>query len=281
MTLITHYSSGAGDPVLLLNGGLMTIAAWEPIASALQPRYRVVRCDFRGQLLSPGPAPETIADHAADVTAVLDALGIESAHVVGTSFGALVGLALAATAPTRVRSLVAGTTTARMTDLEWQAALPLLDACRAAARGTGDGGRIIDLIAPVTYSTRFLETNRDMLAARRALVSTLPSAYFAGAAGIVGLLKDLDLRPLLPAIDCPTLVLAAGDDRTFPLAHSEALAAAIRGARLDVLAGAPHGVFVEDPARVVPAIARFLADRQARSAASDPASSEARTQASG
>lgn len=264
MTLIAHQSAGQGDPVVLLNGGLMTMAMWEPIAGALRT-YQVIRCDFRGQLLSPGPPPTSLAVHAADVVAVLDALGVASAHIVGTSFGGFVGITLAASYPSRVRSLVAGTTTAYIGEEEWKAAVPLLDACRAAAAGTGDGGRIVDLVAPSTYSPRFLESNALLLAQRRALVSGLPRAYFEGAAAIVSLLDHLDLRPLLPSIACPTLVLAAGADRTFPPAHARALAAGIRGARLDVVDGAAHGMFMEEPARVAPLIAAFLAS--ARTAA--------------
>jgi 3-oxoadipate enol-lactonase len=255
MTLLAHQSAGQGDPVLLLNGGMMTMAMWEPIAGVLQQTYRVIRCDFRGQLLSPGPPPTSIA--------VLDALGVARAHVVGTSFGGFVGLTLAASCPSRVQSLVAGTTTAYISDDEWRAALPLLDACRDAAAGSGDGGRIVDLIAPSTYSPAFLDANALLLAQRRALVSALPRAYFEGAAGIVALLDHLDLRPLLPAIECPTLVLAAGADRTFPLPHARALAAAIAGARLEVVDRAAHGMFMEEPARVAPLIAAFLASAAA------------------
>ena len=240
MTLIAHQSAGDGDPVLLLNGGLMTMAAWDPIASVLQQRYRVIRCDFRGQLMSPGAAPASLDGHVADVLDVLDALGLDATHVVGTSFGGLVGIALAATAPARVRSLVAGTTTAHVTGEEWDAAMPLFDACRAAAEGSGDPGRVLDLIAPATYSPAYLAANRQVRQCR-------PGLY-------------LDLRPLLSSIRCPTLVLAAGEDRTFPLPHSQALATAIAGARLEVLEGAPHGVFAEDPSRVTAVVETFLAE---------------------
>jgi len=266
-TLIAHQAAGDGDPVLLLNGGLMTMAMWEPIAAMLQPRYRVVRCDFRGQLLSPGAAPTSIAAHAADLVDVLDRVGIARVHVVGTSFGGFVGITLAATCPSRVLSLVAGTTTACVGDEEWNAALPLLEACRAAAAGTGDPGRVLDLIAPATYSPQFLDANAALLAQRRTMLSTLPRAYFDGASAIVALLERLDLRPLLPSIACPTLVLAAGADRTFPPTHAHALAAGIRGARLEIVDGAPHGMFMETPARVAPIVTAFLA-------ASDPAATD-------
>jgi len=258
MTLIASHSIGAGDPVVLLNGGLMTMAMWEPIARGLAPTHRVIRCDFRGQLLSPGPAPTTIGAHAADVVAVLDALGVARAHIVGTSFGGFVGLVLAATVPSRIRSLVAGTTSAHLDEEDWRAAQPLLEVCRAAAAGTGDGARVLDLVAPVTYSERFLTAHAKLLDDRRGLLSKTAPEYFEGAAGIVALLEHLDLRPLLPAIECPTLVLAAECDRTFPPPHARALAAGIRGARLEMLGGASHGVFIEESARVMPIVSAFL-----------------------
>lgn len=257
-TLLTHYSSGEGAPVLLLNGGAMTMAAWEPIAAPLAKSFRVIRCDLRGQLLSPGPPHDTLDEHADDVVQVLDALQVPDAHVVGTSFGAMVGIVLAARHPERVRSLVAGTTTDLFSAEEWGAGQPLVEACRAAAQGHGDGGRVTDLLAPTTFSDRFVTANQAMLAERRARVAALPPAYFSGLLGILELLKGLDLRPLLAKIHAPTLVIGAECDRTFPVARSHSIAAGIAGARLEVLEGASHGVFLEEPARVLPLLHAFL-----------------------
>ncbi len=100
-SVLTHRLEGAGQPVLLLNGGLMTLAGWETLAAPLRARFQVLRCDFRGQLLSPGASPPTLDGHADDVVALLDGLGLETVHVVGTSFGALVAVILAARWPER------------------------------------------------------------------------------------------------------------------------------------------------------------------------------------
>ena len=97
-----------------------------------------------------------------------------------------------------------------------------------------------------------------MLAERRARVAALPPQYFEGLLGILLLLRGLDLRPLLPRIEARTLVIGAACDRTFPVAHSQAIADAIAGARLEVLDGASHGVFLEEPARVLPLLQSFL-----------------------
>jgi pimeloyl-ACP methyl ester carboxylesterase len=72
-------------------------------------------------------------------------------------------------------------------------------------------------------------------------------------------LVGLDLRPELAQLRCPALVLGAELDRTFPLACSRALAAALTGATLEVVPGAGHAVVVEAPDRVAQILESFLA----------------------
>lgn len=256
--LLTHFVSGQGEPVLLLNGGAMTMAAWEPIAAPLAATHRIVRCDLRGQLLSPGPSHPTLDAHAADIVALLDALSLPRVHAVGTSFGALVGLVLAARHPDRVQSLVAGTTTDVFTVDNWNAGQDVVEACRAAAEGRGDGGRVTDLLSATTFSERFMQANAALFSERRTRVAALPAQYFAGLLGILESLKGLDLRPLLPTITARTLVIGAENDRTFSVERSHALARAIPNATLTVIPGAAHGVFVEEPQRVLPLLQAFL-----------------------
>lgn len=257
--LIAHRLTGkdAGPPLLLLNGGMMTIAAWEPVAAPLGEAYRVVRCDFRGQLFSPGVPEPRLEAHVADVVALLDALGIERTHVAGTSFGGLVGLLLAALHPERVASVAAVTVTDRVTPEMWEGTVLLREAALAAASG-GDGGAVYDLLIPATYSPAYLEANAAALVLYRRQVAALPAIWFEGVAGILSALEGLDLTPHAPRIQAPTLVLAAGEDRIFPPEHSRVLAEAIPNARLTIVAGAPHGFAVEQPAAVVEALLGFL-----------------------
>lgn len=93
-----------GDPLVLVHAGVADARMWEPIVPALAAGHRVIRFDMRGygrSLSGRGAfAP------AGDLAALLDALAIERAHVIGASFGGLVALELAATQPERVASLV-------------------------------------------------------------------------------------------------------------------------------------------------------------------------------
>lgn len=257
--MIAHRLTGSpeGPRLLLLNGGMMTIAAWEPIAAPLGERYRVVRCDFRGQFLSPGEPEPRLEAHVADLAALLDFLGIDRIHVAGASFGALTGLLFAAMHPERVTSMTAITATEQVTPEMWEGTARLREAALAAAEG-GDGGVVFDLLIPQTYSPAYVETNGAALALYRRQIAALPAVWFRGLAGILSALEGLDLRPILPRIQAPALVVGAGEDRIFPPEHSWALAKGIPGAHLAMIPGAPHGAVVEESARVVEVLRDFL-----------------------
>lgn len=266
-----HYTiEGSGETIVLLNGGLMSAFAWEPVAKTLTSSYRVVRLDFRGQLMSPAPGPLDLAGHAADVVDLLDRLHIERAHLVGTSFGALVGLVLAAEHPDRVASLVAITATARLSP-EMIAGTRALRALAQEAVAGGDGGKVLDAVVPATYSPEWIEANRTPLTFRRAQVAGLPKSWFAGLDRLLAALEKADPALLLARIRCPVVVVGAEKDRTFPLANSEELARSIAGATLRVVPGAPHGFVVEWPDATGALLREILPPLVSRAVAQHPA----------
>ncbi len=258
MRVLAHRLDGHGEPLLLLNGGMMSFSAWEPFVGPLLERYRVVRCDFRGQLRSPGPPPASFDGHADDLLALLDHLGIARAHVVGTSFGGFVAIHLAARAPDRVASLAALTVTDRVSGEMLREARALAEACLETLRG-GSRERVYDLIAEFAYSPAWAAEHAEELAARRALVAHLPDAWFSGLAGLLGALDGLDLSPLLPGISCPALVLLADGDVAMPLERGRALAAGLGRGELAVVEGAGHAVVVEKPRETLDHLLAFLA----------------------
>ena len=255
--VLAYRVDGEGEPVLLLNGGYMSIASWEPIAAPLAERYRVLRCDFRGQLRSPGRTHPDLAGHVVDLVKMLDGLQIERAHVVATSFGAEVGLLLAALHPGRVSSLVAATATDVIPpQLQLGGGAVGRELLSAAAGGPRE--RLLEEMQEAFYSPGYVAAHREELAGRAAQVALLPDWWFAGAAELLTSLEHLDLRGHLGAITCPVLVLAAGEDRVMPLERARALAAAIPSARLEVIAGSGHALVVEKPERFVRSCLDFL-----------------------
>lgn len=258
-TVLTHRVSGmdSGAPVLLLNGGLMTFASWGPIAEDLGRAFRVIAFDFRGMLLSPGTPPPTLDGHADDVVALLDHLQVDRVHAVGTSFGAEVAVLLAAARPDRVRSLTLVTATEQTTDEMWRAGERLREAARQAASG-GDGGVLLDLLMPAAFSPQYLQAQAHVMTLRRQQFAAMPRAWFEGLDGLLDSLKDLDLRAALARIGCPTLVVGAELDATFPPAHSRALAEAVSGARLEIVPGSGHALVAEQPGRLLEILWSFL-----------------------
>lgn len=258
--VLTHRTEGEGPPVVLLNGGMMTFPSWEAVAAPLRARYRLLRFDFRGQLLSP-PAtsdavPSDLAGHAADVEALLDRLGWESAHLIGASFGAEVALELAAGRPERVRSLVAITAMDRETTA-FRRGSDEMRALLARRLTGGDQALFYDLLVASVYSAGYRRAEAATLAARRAQTDQLPRAWFEGVDRLLAALEGFDLTPRLGRVRCPTLALLAADDQIMDEGRARVLAAAI-DAEVAVHPTSGHALVVEDPDWVAGACLRFL-----------------------
>lgn len=256
--LLAHQVDGEGDPLLLLNGGMMSFTSWDPYVAPLAERFRVIRCDLRGMLRSPGERPEGFAGHAEDLLVLLDHLGVARCHVAGTSYGAFAGLFLAARAPARVGSLVAMTVADRVSPEMWAEADRMAVACREVLAG-GSREKVYDLVSAFAFSRDWAEAHAEEIAARRTSVSLLPDSWFTGLASLLSALEGLDLRPLLPKVACPVLVLLAAGDRAVPRERGESLAAALPRGELAVVPGCGHGLVVEKPRETLDHVLAFLA----------------------
>ncbi|MGE5814443.1 MAG: alpha/beta fold hydrolase, partial [Acidobacteriota bacterium] len=190
-------------------------------------------------------------------------LGIPRVHVVGASFGALVAIELATGFAPLVQSLVLVTAADVVSTDNTLEGAALRSAIRAAAAG-GDGRPVMDIIAPSPFSPEWLESNREQFAARRAPWSMPPPAWYAGLETLLAAIENLDLRPSLSRITAPTMVIGAECDRIFPVERSRALAAAIGGASLTIIPGAPHGWVGEDPAGFADRTVAFLSQHLMR-----------------
>jgi 3-oxoadipate enol-lactonase len=253
-----HQCDGAGEPLLLLNGIAMTTASWQVIARPLSERFQVVRCDFRGQLMTPGTPPDDIAEHADDVAALLDDLGIERVHVMGTSFGGVVGTLFATRHADRARSLITIASADGFDEVMADEVARWREACVRSLEG-GDRGVLSDVLEPVAFSPAWVRTHAAERAQRRAQIAALPGIWFRGLIGLLDSAHSLRLRDELAAIACPTLVVAAELDAFVPLDRVRGLADAIAGARFEILPGAGHAVVVEQPQRIVDLCLEFLA----------------------
>lgn len=107
--------AGAGPPLVLIGGLGLDLSEYGQLIDALAPHYRVLAFDNRGAGRTDKPDESyTIAQMAADTAGLMQALGVESAHVVGMSLGGRIALDLALAHPQRVRSLILVSTSARV-----------------------------------------------------------------------------------------------------------------------------------------------------------------------
>lgn len=248
--MIHFQSDGHGDPLLLLNGIAMTAASWQPVAVPLAERFNVIRCDLRGQLLSPGSPPTDVGEHVDDVVELLDHLELDSVHVLATSFGGAVGALLAARQPERVRSLLLVASADGFTDVMATEVARWREATVRSLAGP-DRGVLSDILEPVVYSPAYVEAHREERAQRRLQIGALPTGWFEGLVGLLDSAESFSLRNELAAIRCPTLIVAAELDGFIPLENCRALADAIPGADFNVIEGAGHAVVVEQPDAIV------------------------------
>jgi 3-oxoadipate enol-lactonase len=111
-TELSYERRGAGPPLLLVQGLGANSMHWDkPFLAVLERDFELVLFDHRGIGRSGPPEGDlTIAGLAGDALALLDALGLRDAHVLGFSMGAMVAQELALAAPQRIRTLTLGCT---------------------------------------------------------------------------------------------------------------------------------------------------------------------------
>ena len=256
--ITVHYELGGRKdaPVVLLANSVGTnFHVWDPQAAALAERYRVLRYDMRGHGLTDCPAgPYTIAQLGDDARHLLDALDIDSAHVVGLSIGGLVAQRLAAIAPGRVRSLVlCDTANIIGPPSRWDE--------RIAAVSTGGLASIVDGVMKVWFTGRFIAARPDVV---RGFVNMLTRSPLAGYIACCHALREADLREDDARIACPTLVVVGDQDTSTSPAVARELCAAIAGARLEIITQAAHIPTIEQPEALNKLLLGFLDAQTAR-----------------
>jgi pimeloyl-ACP methyl ester carboxylesterase len=229
-------------PVLvLLNGVLMSTASWAGQLPDLARHYRVLLHDCRGQGQSAHPAePYSMAGHADDLLALLDALAVRQAHVAGIAYGGEIALIFAARHPERVLSLFVSSAVSEV----WASLRARVENWIAAAQ-TGRGELLYRSSVADNYSEPYLAARPGFAAA------AIPRFERLDLPAVVNLCRsflNLDCTAELAQISAPTSVVVGELDALKPLPYARLIAGRIEGARLLILAGAGHACSIETPA---------------------------------
>ena len=227
-----------------------SLEVWDAQFAALSDRYRCIRYDLRGHGRS-GSVDRAIGidDLAADLLGLLDALGIDRAHVVGLSIGGMTGQAFAVNHPDRVRSLSLVATTAHLPPPDfWQTRADTVRAEGMAA--------VVDAVLPRWFSEPYRDRNPAVIDGFRHRFEACDPAGYARCCEAIG---AMDLRGRIGAITAPTLIMVGAGDQATPVAMADDLRQRIAGAEMIVIPDAFHILSVERAEAVTAHLAAFLA----------------------
>ena len=229
-------------PVVAFSNSLgTTLEMWDRQAEVLASSYRVLRYDTRGHGRSKLiDQPTTLDDLADDLAGLLEALHIERAHVVGLSLGGMTAQTMGFRHPARVISLTLMATAAIMPDRA------LWDQRIAMSREKGCGA-LVDGVIQRWFTARTLKEKAELAAPVRRRFAEISGAGYAVCCQAI---RDMDLRPNLPKIAAPTLVISGAEDPATPVADGSAIAALVPGAEFVVVPGAAHLLNIEQTAIV-------------------------------
>ena len=248
-----------GAPVVAFSNSLGTTRAmWNEVVPHLRGRYRLLTYDTRGHGGSKTvKSAFGVGDLAADLAALLGALHIDKAHIVGLSLGGMTAQALAAAHPDRVLSLTLMATSSYMPSAaSWgeRAALVRNEGTKA----------IVDATIARWFTPGFPSVSPALVDPVREDFIGIDAEGYALCCEAIG---AMDLRAGLAKITAPTMVIAGRQDPATPVAMAEQIASGIAGADLVVLSKAAHLLAVERGEAVAAYLLGFL-DRQARPARS-------------
>lgn len=234
-----HYLlEGSGPCVTLAHSLASDLSLWEDTAARLKERFTVLRFDARGHGQTSAPAgPYDFPMLVADLVGLLDALQIERTHFVGLSMGGMLGQQFALTHPERLDKLVLVSTSSRTPPQ----ARPLWDERIAVARSQGMQAHVEATLAR-WFTAPYRETHAEVMDRIGAMIAATPVAGYAGWGAAI---QTLDLTDKLGAVRAPTLVICGADDPGTPPAANQAIAAAIPGARLEIVPSASHQLVIE------------------------------------
>lgn len=248
---IAYESSGEGPALLLMQGIGYARWSWDTVVPALAEQFRVLSFDNRGIGESDVPPPPyTSRQLAEDALAVLDAEGVERAHVLGASLGGMAAQELAAGFPERVDRLVLACTT-----LGGPGAVPMPAQSVALMQEAAT-------LAPEVAMRRFVE-NALAPHADRSLVEELYERRIANPPDPIGwqgqAAAGVGFDGSALEITAPTLILHGTEDGVVDPGNAALLAERIPGARVELFSGCGHLFFWEQPERFADTVAEFLA----------------------
>jgi 3-oxoadipate enol-lactonase len=241
-----------GDVLVLSNGVLMSTASWVYQTPVLSRHYRLLLYDCRGMWQSEHPpGPYSMELHADDLATLLDALGIERAHVGGISYGAEISMIFALKYPEKTRSLILSSAVSQVDRM----LRGVMESWIAAVEAK-DPEMFFRVSYPTNFSEAWIAANQEALDLARERYEMLDYDAFLE---LLLSFSRLGVTDDLHEIEAPTLVIVGEEDILKPRKYAEIIARKIRNTEFAVVPHAGHAVLWERPGVFNSLILGFLA----------------------
>jgi pimeloyl-ACP methyl ester carboxylesterase len=258
---INYKLDGAGEgkeTVVILNGIMMSTASWTDFIPVYTEKnnYQLLRVDFRDQgLSSKFPEEYDISIHVDDLKSLLDYLEIEKAHIVGISYGAMVGILFELEYSEMVNTLILSNTEAKVTKY-LQAASDVWE----EASKLDDGVKFFKLSMPFIYSDYFYNNNWDWLKEReKTMGNVLNKEWFEALTRLSKSSKNFDVSDRLAEIKSPTLLIGGSRDQLTPVYEMDKIHQGIPDAKMLIIKDAGHASCYEKMDEFNSAVLGFMA----------------------
>lgn len=252
---IYYKQYGTGDPVVFLNGVIMSTNSWSPFIKAVAKNYNMITVDLLDQGKSDSCEDKyTLNTQAQILKDFLDELKLKKVNLMGMSYGGKLAQVFTLNYPEKVRSLILSNTDSYTTNIMkdigkgWEYAASTLD---------GDMFSVITM--PYMYSYNYYEKNyEDILIKQKILSSILNEEWYQRFKRNLDSAEDYNILHKIKDIKVPTLIISSEFDAITPLKYQQLIHKGIESSKWTIIKGTGHAAMYEKPDEYISIIMEFL-----------------------
>lgn len=252
---IYYREYGSGEPVVFLNGVMMSTSSWAPFIKTVSKDYRMITVDLLDQGRSDSCENEyTIETQSEILKEVIDNLDLDKIHLVGMSYGGKVALSFTTKYQSIVKSLILSNTDSYTTNI-----MKEIGKGWAYAASTLDGEIFSTVIFPYMYSSNYYAENADDIEEKKKAISkVLKEKWKDRFIRNLGSALNYNVSHLMKNIEIPTLIISSEFDAITPIKHQQYINKHIDGSTWKIIEGAGHAAMYEKPDQYISIIMEFL-----------------------
>ena len=252
---IYYREYGSGEPIVFLNGMMMSTSSWTPFAKIVSKDYKMITVDLLDQGRSDSCEDNyTIDTQVEFLNQFLKKLNLEKIHILGTSYGGKVALTFAIKHPTKVKSLILSNTDSYTTNI-------MRDIGRGWIYGasTLNGEVFYTLVMPYIYSYHYYEKNYEEIKAKgKTFKKMLNEEWYQRFKRGIESARNFNVYGKLKSIKSPTLIISSEFDIITPIGYQKLIYEEIKGSKWIIIKRAGHASMYEKPEEFISIVMEFL-----------------------